>query len=367
MEICDLLPKKSVDMFMTSPPYYNMRVYRTGGRIWDEDKNCKHVWNLVKKKVHNGRGDAQSSGKYSEQNPVKDEVVKWEYCKNCTAVKCQLGQENTSDLYIRHLCDVFDKVYEVLKDDGSLYVNIGDSKYKGSDLNVPHRFAEEMKKRGWIQKRCIVWWKPNVLGNSDKRNYVIDYEYLFFFVKSQKKYYFDMQYEPYAESTLKQIGKKYDKETRFKDPNIQDPSDVKRRKLKSIEENIEYNEVQTEIAYGGKNFSSYGNPIYSGRKWKSSKKGRFRRSVWRITTKSFGSIHKASYPYDLCIIPILSSCREGGIVCDVFSGTGTTGIVARELGRDFINIEISSDYIDTQLKKFEKYDKVPIIKKNRYK
>jgi len=168
-------PDKSVDMGITSPPYWGLRDYGTG--------------------------------------------------------EGQLGLEPTPELYIQHLCDIFDETWRVLKDSGSLWVNIADSYggsgnaqghtkdtknlgYKTSDMGatrghtigfmpkslvgIPERFVLEMANRGWIRRNTIIWHKPNVMPTSAKDRFTADFEYIYFFTK-KKKYYFEQQFEPYTE------------------------------------------------------------------------------------------------------------------------------------------------------------------------
>ncbi len=105
--------------------------------------------------------------------------------------------------YVSHLCDIFDEVKRVLSPYGSVWVNLGDKYIKGEQQYVPHLFAIEMKKRGWISKSTIIWHKEAAVPEATKRRFCNDYEYFFFFVKDNKKYHFEMQYEPFAESTKK--------------------------------------------------------------------------------------------------------------------------------------------------------------------
>ncbi len=153
------LPDESVDMVMTSPPYWALRDYGVEG---------------------------------------------------------QLGLEPTFQEYINKLCDIFDEVRRVLKKEGTCWVNMGDT-YAGSGgnhkacggkgtqkiqnaerkclLQIPSRFAIEMCNRGWILRNEIIWHKPSCMPSSVKDRFTVDFEKVFFFTKS-KKYYFETQYEP---------------------------------------------------------------------------------------------------------------------------------------------------------------------------
>jgi site-specific DNA-methyltransferase (adenine-specific) len=162
-------------------------------------------------------------------------------------VERQLGLESTYQEYINNLCNVFDECKRVLRDDGSLYVNIGDC-YAGnmgkksgwtdnklgfekeeaidngvcltnktkikhelpqkSLVQIPHRFAIEMANRGWILRNTIIWHKPNCMPSSANDRFTIDFEYIFFFTKN-KKYYFEQQYEPLKSSTFNRCNYPY--------------------------------------------------------------------------------------------------------------------------------------------------------------
>ena len=129
-----VLPESSVDMCITSPPYYNLRDYKN---------------------------------------------------------KDQIGVENTVTGYIENLCMVFDEVYRVLKPSGSCWVNIGDSYNNKGLLQVPSRFEIAMSDRGWNLRNEIIWNKPNPQPISAKDRFWSNHEKVFWFVKNLKGYYFD--------------------------------------------------------------------------------------------------------------------------------------------------------------------------------
>ena len=152
LEVLRKMPSKCINMCITSPPYWGLRDYRREG---------------------------------------------------------QLGMEKTPVEYINNLCDVFDETYRVLKDEGSLWVNLGDTyvnkghkldNYKAKSLAlIPHLFVIEMNNRGWILRNDIIWHKPNAMPSPVKDRFTVDFEYVFFFVK-QEKYYFEQQKEPNKDS-----------------------------------------------------------------------------------------------------------------------------------------------------------------------
>lgn len=369
------LPSSSVDMVMTSPPYWMMRDYGVPG---------------------------------------------------------QLGLEKNFEEYLSKLCQVFDEVKRVLKPEGTCWVNMGDcfasssiqtygfdERWYGREFRahkqaatdryrparpkirlpkkslclIPFRFAIEMVNRGWILRNVIIWNKPNGLPSSVQDRFTVDFEYVFFFAKSQK-YYFERQFEPHHDSTKRRV------EQFVRNQECFDPT---RHKYRSATNHNPY-EVLARISRNGLH------PL-----------GRNKRCVWSIPTQVFLGAHFATFPEKLCEIPIRAGCPEficrkcgkpreriltptdeyaqllrdnarlgfnrapwfpsrkirftegrksgikksvtaqyvasgltdcgcgapfvPGIVLDPFFGAGTTGFVARRLGRHFIGIELNPDYI----------------------
>ena len=257
----------------------------------------------------------------------------------------QLGLESDFNEYIDKLCSVFDEVWRVLKNRGTCWVNIGDS-YAGSRgmvsdvdrkakkgmevLNnysrnnvygirnkslcmIPQRFAIEMISRGWILRNVIIWHKPNCLPSSVKDRFTVDFEYLYFFSKNQN-YYFKQQFENIKYDSLK---RKRRGNNENKNSHMQ--------KINAPRENIGYDDLEEE--------------------W-DNHQGRNKRTVWSINTKGCKELHYAVYPEELCIISIGAGCPDGGIVLDPFMGAGTTGVAALKSGVDFIGIELNEDYIE---------------------
>ena len=260
-------------------------------------------------------------------------------------VKGQLGLEKTFGEYIVKLCGTFDEIRRVLKDTGTCWVNLGDSynnsnwagdkpnKFEGQNINkkhnvfgrggqlnypdkclamVPFRFAIEMVNCGWILRNVIIWWKPSCMPSSVKDRFTVDFEYLFFFVKN-KKYWFEKQYEPLKESSL--LRAKYNSYSLKTDKGIHGGMNLKNQ-LKVFEK-INKGELQ----------------------------GRNKRCVWRIATRPFRGSHFAVFPEDLVETPIKAGCPKGGIVLDPFMGSGTTAVVAKSLGRNYVGIELNPKYI----------------------
>lgn len=276
------LPDESIDCVVTSPPYWSLRNYDTHPVIWDGKENCKHQW-------------------------------KNNYCLLCNAWQGEIGAEPTTSLYIEHLCSIFDELQRVLKSTGTCWINLGDiyNPKNKSLMMIPSTFSIEMIKRGWILRNIIIWQKPNAMPHSVKDRFTVDFEYLFFFVKSSK-YYFEQQFEPISESTIKKAKSK-----------VNDNKSVFYQGMSK--EN--YEKYQQRVLH---------DPDY---------KGRNKRTVWNVATVPFKEAHVATYPPKLIEIPIQAGCPEKGIVLDPFMGSGTTAVVAKKLNRNYIGIELNPDYI----------------------
>lgn len=236
-------------------------------------------------------------------------------------VKDQIGKESTPSDYIGKLTAIFNQVFRVLKPDGTLWINIGDSysrqtfvneNIKSKDLiGIPWMLAFALRDSGWYLRQDIIWNKPNAMPESVKDRCVKSHEYIFLFSK-QEKYYFD---------------------------------------YKAIQE-VSVNAGKI-ISLGEKSFSK-GQANGSGRKKSGNalhdtytvKEKKNKRSVWQITTKPIKDLHFAPYPKDLVEPCILASTKEGDTVLDPFCGSGTTGIVCENLGRNSLLIELNQTYAD---------------------
>lgn len=235
----------------------------------------------------------------------------------------QIGLEQTPDEYVAKLIEVFREVRRVLRDDGTLWLNLGDSyaggaigrndqkkystkKYrkgqqsgsvlgyyrrrktvpglKSKDLiGIPWRVAFALQADGWCLRQDIIWHKPNVMPESVRDRCTIAHEYIFLLSKSQR-YYFDSD-------------------------AIQEPA--------------------TRRDPGNR-----------------PRETRNRRSVWTVATKPFSGLHFAPFPPSLIEPCILAGCPKGGTVLDPFGGSGTTGLVADRLGRHAILIDLNTIYAE---------------------
>lgn len=252
----------------------------------------------------------------------------------------QLGREATPEEYVDKLIQVFREVRRVLRPDGTLRLNLGDSYTSGGrktsdfDQKLPARSANQrprtpngMKSKdlmgipwavafalradGWYLRQDIIWHKPNAMPESVRDRCTKSHEYIFLLSKSER-YYFDVDAirEPFA--TPPRTGQR-----RSYPPGCSSSFGLDRGHMEQRG-----------------NFA--GLPLHSG--------GRNKRDVWTISTSGFKGAHFAVFPEKLVEPCILAGCPEGGLVLDSFMGSGTTGLVAQHLGRCFVGIDVNPDY-----------------------
>lgn len=236
----------------------------------------------------------------------------------------QIGLEETPEQYISKLVAVFSEVKRVLRDDGTLWVNIGDSYaaqrggtssigLKHKDLiGIPWMLAFALRADGWYLRQDIIWAKPNPMPESVKDRCTKSHEYIFLLSKSPK-YYYDAKAikEPVSEISLKRAEYGWDCDR----PSTKNAS-------------LGGDGIHTE-----KMGTRFVNPD-----------GRNKRDVWTVTTKPFKGAHFAVFPPDLIEPCILAGCPADGLVLDPFTGSGTTGVVSLKNGRNFIGIELNPAY-----------------------
>ena len=232
----------------------------------------------------------------------------------------QIGLENTPEEFVENLVQVFREVKRVLRDDGTVWLNLGDSYLPNKQLGgIPWRVAFALQADGWYLRQDIIWHKPNCTPESVKDRCTKAHEYIFLLSKSPKYY--------------------YDNEAVKEDCVGKDE-----RKWADTYENVG-NITQDNTNAGIKRTKRY------------SKDGNFkrnRRSVWTVTTKAFKGSHFATFPMDLIEPCVLAGCPEGGTVLDPFGGAGTTALVANKHNRNAILIELNQDYIDLTRERLNK-------------
>jgi DNA modification methylase len=231
----------------------------------------------------------------------------------------QIGLESLAEEYVAQLVHVFRGVRDMLADDGTLWLNLGDSYGAGKQLmGVPWSVAFALKADGWYLRSDIIWHKPNAMPESITDRPTKAHEYLFLLAKSERYYYdADAIKEPVSEAS--DFGKAR--------PTAAMPSG----------NGDEVNDLRTRKRLGN---GSVGSPD-----------GRNRRSVWSIHTQPFDGAHFAVFPRTLIEPCILAGSRPGDVVLDPFMGSGTTAQVAEHLGRQWIGCELNPEYVTLQAKR----------------
>lgn len=417
------LPDKSIDMIMTSPPYWSLRDYgKATDSIWGGDPICKHIF---KKKAISKRsnGGTKSSQVKMHQNGVASFCHTSRFCIKCGAWKGQLGLEPSIDLFIEHLLSLFDQAQRVLKDSGTCWVNLGDTYYtksgnsylkdnissnnriKDTGLDranvlrangelkpkclslVPFRFALGMVNRGWILRNVIIWRKPNCVPASVQDRFTVDFEYLFLFSKS-RKYYFEKQYEPMKDSSIKRS--KYSHNSHPNSPYKSQcdgkdmhkfassfgrnkrciwticPQPLKEAHFAVFPEKL----CETPINAGCPKkvckkcgmpkliINSGGSPTAFNVRVRDAKNRRFKYFDRKASKDELSKSTSDFYTSELKRkIVFQCQCNAGykpGIVLDPFMGAGTTALVAKKLGCDYLGFELNPAYIKIAQKRLRK-------------
>jgi site-specific DNA-methyltransferase (adenine-specific) len=232
--------------------------------------------------------------------------------------KDEIGQEATPQDYVDRLVEVFRAARRVLREDGTLWLNLGDKYQQGVQLGMPWRVALGLQDDGWLLRSDIIWHKPNAMPSSVKSRPTTDHEYVFLFSKS-KRYYYDVD--------------------AIREPHV---TFSESSKMKGGRNHFFKKGGTPEQGKNGGNVN-----LHDGR-WDQAfhPKGRNKRTVWSISLSKFRDAHFAVFPVQLVETCVLAGCAEEGTVLDPFFGSGTTGIVARRLGRHFLGIEKSAEFCE---------------------
>ena len=295
----------------------------------------------------------------------------------------QIGLEETPEAYVEKMVAVFREVRRVLKDDGIMFLNLGDS-YAGSGkggqseekrsenwqpqygnkgkryglkpkdlIGIPWMVAFALRADGWYLRQDIIWHKPNPMPESVTDRCTKAHEYIFLMSKSQR-YYYDAEAikTPVADATIQRLSQQVEDQKGSDRVQGKTNGNMKavgpgRTPRKGVDTRggnqgsdngipamaINGNGVKGHSGY----FDAEGNLIGDG---KANKK-----SVWTVTTKPFSEAHFATFPPELIVDMIKAGCPEGGIVLDPFMGAGTTAVVARKLNRNYTGFELNPEYI----------------------
>lgn len=367
LELLKQMPDNSIDCMITSPPYWGMRSYHTEPQIWGGDSSCEHDFDINSYMNPKAPGSADNSMIGNNKKLLTKFIITSVMCKKCGAWSGELGNEPMFQMYIDHLIMIFQEVYRVLKPTGVCYVNIDDTyagslqgygakkssktgfqkapvdvdyydsskgkppssepqyhdniRYENRDKTneikakslclIPERFVIRMTELGFVLRNKINWVKNNAMPESAKDRFTNDSETIYFFTKKSKGYYFEQQFEPFQEDTFRRTK-------------------------------CRYNGAKAGTGIPG--FSNQSSIKFSEKVQSGELRGRNLRTTWNISTESLHEDHYAAFPTKLVSRLIKSGCPENGIVLDIFMGSGTTGIVARKMNRNFIGCELSQKY-----------------------
>lgn len=228
----------------------------------------------------------------------------------------QIGQEKTPGEYVERLVGIFAECHRAMKSSGSFWLVLGDKYVDGRLLGMPWRVALALGEAGWVLRSDVIWHKPNAMPSAVKNRPTTDHEYVFFLTKSAQYYYdADAIREPHVTFT---------ENSRMKGGR-----------------NHFFKRGGTPEA--GKN---QGNANLHQARWDQAfhPKGRNKRTVWSIPLSKFREAHFAVFPESLVETCLLASSPEAGLVLDPFSGSGTTAVVAKQLGRHYLGIDTNEDY-----------------------
>ena len=342
-----------VNTCVTSPPYYGLRDYGTA--TWEGgNPNCEHKGakiNPLKVGGFTGKRLRKENGSENEKYLSFKNV-----CPDCNAIKKdnQLGLEETPKQYIDNMVRVFRLVRELLTDDGTLWVNIGDSYARtGGDssqkgrhwdgrennpitghnryasdiglkqkdlIGIPWMLAFALREDGWYLRQDIIWHKPNPMPESVRDRCTKSHEYIFLLSKSPKYYFDHLAIKEPAVSgkdlgLLRSVSHTDGSKVTWHSPSIQ------KRKESGID--------SKNAGDGMRN----------------------KRDVWSVNVKPYKGAHFATYPVELIEPCIKAGCPDGGIVLDPFMGSGTTAQVAIANNKQYLGCELNEDYKHLQDKR----------------
>ena len=263
------------------------------------------------------KGDCLQSLKKLEDQSINTCVTSPPYwgLRNYNDEEKQLGMEDTIEKFVENLVKVFREVKRVLREDGTVWLNLGDTYLQNKQLvGIPWRVALALQQDGWYLRQDIIWHKPNPMPENIKDRCTKAHEYIFLLSK-RPKYFFDNEVikEDCVGKDERKWADSYEKAGSIKQGETN--ANIKRTKRYSKDDSFKRN----------------------------------KRSVWTVTTKPFKGAHFATFPMDLIEPCVLAGCPVGGTVLDPFAGSGTTGIVAASNDRDAILLELNEDYIKLAL------------------
>ncbi len=362
------IENESVHCVVTSPPYWGLRDYGTG-RWEGGSSSCDHIAGEMRKgaglaalgEKHRGGGHKAAETPYIQFR---------EGCAKCGAVRVdeQIGLEPTLDAYVTRLVAVFREARRVLRPDGTLWLNLGDSyasrggagwqgkngqranreftapNLKGNSaaaasikpkdlIGGPWAVAFALRADGWWLRQEIIWYKPNPTPESTRDRCTKAHEHIFLLTKSER-YHYDAD-------AIREFRTSHEDANGFRGGSYVAGEPGPRRNSGNKRVKVPGNYDRGAGAHGTIHRAGRTSAEYQEAELKP---GRNRHSVWTIATEAFPEAHFATFPQDLAEICVRAGCPAGGTVLDPFGGSGTTGLVADKLGRDAVLIELNPKY-----------------------
>ena len=373
------MPEGSVHACITSPPYWGLRDYGLEPVVWG-DADCEHEWGeQIQGRSQSGSLDGST---LDGAPPGHERRPEWSsaFCRRCSAWRGSLGLEPTPELYVEHIVQVMREVRRVLRDDGTLWCNLGDAYASGTGrgyprdymdggavtapqmmnstprfnikecglkpkdlVGIPWRVAFALQADGWWLRSDIIWSKPNPMPESVTDRPTRSHEYLFLLSKSARYFYdADAIREPLTESSIARISQPtFDQQNGG--PKDYAKTGVNRhRSARKALEGLAASHKGSHFDRGKTAQHQLGRASANERH--DNPAGRNKRSVWEIATQPYPGAHFAVFPEKLVEPCILAGCPERGTVLDPFAGSGTVGLVAERLGRHSVLIDASEDY-----------------------
>jgi DNA modification methylase len=383
------LDAESVQTCVTSPPYWGLRDYGTDPLIFGGDPACTHEWG-AEGKLHKGgpHGDGVlvegGRGVIAAQAAVKD-IPTGAFCALCDAWRGHLGLEPTPELYVEHIVEVFDAVHRVLKQDGTLWLNLGDSyagtggyspnapsnvarrargnhedgrfgfrvrdheakvgtrqrarpsaTLKAKDLvGIPWMVAFALRSDGWYLRSDVIWHKPNPMPESVTDRPTKAHEYLFLLAKGER-YYYDS--DAIAERAERAEEIECAGDTNIHSGESHAGTGKSTRRFKRGSSGNKARKFGDAVGRTNGSGASMGRSV----PWEGVTRNK--RTVWTVATQPYKGAHFATFPPALIEPCILAGSRRGDTVLDPFGGSGTTGFVADRLERDAVLCELNPTY-----------------------
>jgi DNA modification methylase len=355
------LEAQSVQCVVTSPPYWGLRDYKIPPSIWGGDEACAHEWQNHRYYTEKsaGKSGAEAFSEAGEANAQRLKEARWrsdDTCTQCGAWRGCHGLEPTPELFVRHEVLIFAEVWRVLRDDGTLWLNLGDSYarqggttdnttdergrelahlndeqkrmtsvpsgFKPKDLcGIPWRVALALQAWGWYLRSDIIWHKPNPMPESVTDRPTKAHEYIFLLTKNERYFYDAEAVKEPVSGTAHPRGDGVNPKAKMPGAN----SRVHRTHIGSAPQSRQ-----------NESFSAAVRGLVDSRN---------KRDVWTVATQPYSEAHFATFPPDLIRPCVLAGSRVGDTVLDPFGGSGTTGQVALEYGRSAILIELADHHI----------------------